>query len=130
MSDNFTKAVAIINDAIIKRMQKVKVPKSRLVELFLIYLSKQGFIDSFFVLNDTMCVVYFRFVNNSCLLKKIVRISKPSRRVYISYKDLKLKKKWQQLRHGVLSTNKGLICTDEAYLSVKEGGELLVDILL
>lgn len=93
MSDNFTKAIAIINDAIMKRMQKVVVPKSRLVILFLIYLSKQGFIDSFFIQNDFTCVVFFRFVNNGCLLKKIVRISKPSQRIYLSYKDLKLKKK-------------------------------------
>jgi small subunit ribosomal protein S8 len=130
MSDNFAKAIAIINDGVMKRMQKVTVPKSRLVVLFLVYLSKQGFIDSFFIVNDSTCLVFFRFVNNSCLLKKIIRISKPSQRIYLSYKDLKLKKKWQQLHHGVLSTSKGLICSDDAYLSMKTGGELLVDILI
>lgn len=130
MSDNFAKAIAIINDGIMKRMQKVIVPKSNLVVLFLIYLSKQGFIDSFFILNNSSCIVFFRFVNNSCFLKKIIRVSKPSQRVYLSYRDLKLKKKWQQLHHGVLSTNKGLICADDAYLNIKTGGELLVDILV
>jgi ribosomal protein S8 len=43
---------------------------------------------------------------------------------------LKLKKKWQQLHHGVLSTSKGLMCSDDAYLSMRIGGELLVDILI
>lgn len=38
MSDNFTKAICIINNGISKRMQKVYVPYSRLVELFLIHL--------------------------------------------------------------------------------------------
>jgi ribosomal protein S8 len=93
MSDNFAKAIAIINDGVMKRMQKVTVPKSRLVVLFLVYLSKQGFIDSFFIVDDSTCLVFFRFINNGCLLKKIIRISKPSRRIYLSYKDLKLKKK-------------------------------------
>lgn len=93
MSDNFTKAIAMLNDAILKRKRKVDVPRSRLVELFLVYLTKQGFIDSFFNLNANMCSVYFKFVNNECLLKRVVRISKPSHRIYVSVFDLKLKKR-------------------------------------
>ncbi len=129
MSDNFTKAICILNNGISKRMRKVNVPYSRLVELFLVHLSKQGFIDSFFVSSNKQCIVYFKYINNFCLLKRIIRISRPSKRIFISYKDLRIKKRWQQLRHGVLSTSYGLMCTSDAYLIHKKGGELLVDVI-
>lgn len=67
--------------------------------------------------------IYIDFNKASYILKYIKPISKPSRRVYISYKKL-LKRKYSGHELTVLSTNLGVITKTECILN-HVGGELL-----
>jgi small subunit ribosomal protein S8 len=66
--------------------------------------------------------------NNQGLIKHIVRVSKPSRRVYFSLKEIKPR---QGRRRGrgllILSTSQGLL-TDKEAVKEKTGGEVICEI--
>ena len=106
----------------------------RIVLLLRVYavlniLKKHGFVKDFQVIeegNKKFINIQLKEVTNPIQDVPVIKFySKPSRRVYVSYKDLH--KVAGGLGIGVISTNKGLLTTKEAKYH-KVGGELLFEI--
>jgi len=105
------------------------VQYSKLKENVLNILKKHGFVKDFQVIeegNKKFINIQLKEVINPIQDVPVIKFySKPSRRVYVSYKDLH--KVAGGLGIGVISTNKGLLTTKEAKYH-KVGGELLFEI--
>jgi small subunit ribosomal protein S8 len=89
----------------------------------------KGYIESYKVEdkdNKQSIVVVLKYdENGNSVINEVTRLSKPGRRVYKGYEELKSYKNG----YGtiVVSTNKGVIANDEAYRN-KVGGEVICSI--
>jgi len=88
------------------------------------YLFKNGFINSY-VLNkhNKKIILYFSYYYNKKPILYVKKISKPGRKIYITWKILK---KWISYKNHflILSTDQGILNNKEA-ISKRKGGELL-----
>lgn len=106
--------------------EKVDVPGSRLRMGIAKILQEAGYIRSFkFARDDKQGVmrVYLKYTSHgSPVIKKMQRVSKPSRRIYVKANDV------PKVRSGyglaVLSTNKGVLSGEDA-VKLNVGGEVL-----
>jgi small subunit ribosomal protein S8 len=92
-------------------------------------LKNKGYIESYKVEdkdNKQSIVVRLKYdENGNSVINEVTRLSKPGRRVYKGYEELKSYKNG----YGtiVVSTNKGVLANDEAYKQ-KVGGEVICSI--
>lgn len=123
-------ALTRIRNASLRRLDVTTLLHSNTVEAVLNVLQAKGYIDSFKVVEGdnnkkTISVVLKYDDNGKTVINEVVRVSKPGRRVYKGYTELK------SFKNGygtiVVSTNKGVISNDEAY-KAKVGGEVLCTI--
>jgi len=117
-----------LKNAYMVKKEKVVVPFSRLDFEILKILTNAGYIKSAEkrILNKKNFIeVKLLYNNGKPALSDFKLISKPSRHIYKSYKDLKPAKQGYGL--GILSTSKGIITVDEA-LKNKVGGEYLFEV--
>jgi len=119
-----------IKNAYMARKKYVKqVQYSKLKENVLNILKKNGFIVDYKIVGDDkkkfIDITLKDVVNPIQDIPVIKFYSKPSRRVYVSYKDLHKVAGW--LGIGVISTNKWLLTTKEAKYN-KVWWELLFEI--
>jgi len=90
---------------------------------------EKGYIESYKVIEDgnkKFINVTLKYdENGNSVINEVTRLSKPGRRVYKGYEELKSYKNG----YGtiVVSTNKGVIANDEAYRN-KVGGEVICSI--
>jgi small subunit ribosomal protein S8 len=119
MQDLMSDYVARINNSIQSKSPTVNVLKNNLAVAVTTKLTKLGFFASFEVLD--------REVNISLAKKttKLIRISKPGRRVYTSY--LEIPKLFGGKGFYLLSTSKGVLTNIEAR-EAKMGGEIILSI--
>jgi len=136
----FFKAIANINAAIRRNQVSVRVPRSWLVKRVLAILAMEGFIRSYTLLSDTAAndiMVYLAYFEGvQPVLKQIIPISKPGRKVYTSLKALFLLRKrnatnskvsylkYSKFTRIIISTSKGVMTEDQA-LALRLGGELI-----
>jgi small subunit ribosomal protein S8 len=140
----FYKFCANMNGAIKRQQVSVRVPRSSLVERVLTILEMEQFIRSFSYLSDTPAKgieVYLAYKDNHPVLKQIITVSKPGRRVYTSCKALlffRLKSegnnKMRYIRKFrfsriILSTSLGIMTDNYAILN-KTGGEVICKIVV
>ena len=106
-----------------------KVQYSKLKENILKLLKENSFIENYEVINDNnkkFINIKLKEVTNPIQDVPVIKFySKPSRRVYVSYKDLH--KVAGGLGIGVISTNKGVMTTKDARIN-KVGWELMFEI--
>ena len=119
-----------IKNAYMARKTNVdNIQYSKFKENVLELLKKHGFVKDFNVVEEGkkkyINIILKEVVNPIQDVPVIKFYSKPSRRMYVSYKDLH--KVAGGLGIGVISTNKGLLTTQEAR-NQKVGGELLFEI--
>jgi len=102
---------------------------SKLKENVLKILKQYNFVKEYEVIKDwnkSFIKLTLKEVTNPIQDVPVIKFySKPSRRVYVSYKDLH--KVAGGLGIGVISTNKGVITTKDAKIN-KVGGELMFEI--
>lgn len=103
---------------------------SRFAESVLQLLKQYKFIEGYTVSdeenNKKFITISLKEVKNPVQDIPVIRFfSKPSRRRYVSYKDLKPVAWWQGI--GIISTSKGLLPTHEAKKQ-QVGGELIAEI--
>lgn len=128
LSDSFGDFITRIRNAYIAGKDFVYVHFSKMNEGSLRELKKEGFIEDYTVLKlnpqDSffMIKVFLRYHKNKSAIVEIKRISKPSKRIYSSVKNIK------PLYNGfgvyLLSTVKGIV-TDHLAKELNVGGELL-----
>ncbi|WP_024787545.1 MULTISPECIES: 30S ribosomal protein S8 [unclassified Lebetimonas] len=129
MSDIIADGLTRIRNAAMRGMEVTKLNYSRLMEDVLKVFQEKGYIESFKVVEDgnkKFINVTLKYdENGNSVINELKKISKPGRRVYKGYEDIK------RFKNGfgtlVVSTNKGVLANDEAY-KLKVGGEVICSI--
>ncbi len=118
-----------MKNALERKKERIKVPYSKLDESILDSLAKHGFVEEVSRKGrGVRRIVEIKLKydkEGESTISDIKLISKPSRRMYIGWKDIK--KSHQGYGHYFLSTPKGIMADFEARRN-KVGGELLFEI--
>ncbi|WP_457560747.1 30S ribosomal protein S8 [Caminibacter sp.] len=129
MNDIIADGLTRIRNAAMRGQEVTKLLHSKLMEDILKVFEQKGYIESFKVIEDGNK----KFINvtlkydedGNSVINEVKRISKPGRRVYKGYQDIK------NFKNGfgtlVVSTNKGVLPNDKAY-QLKVGGEVICSI--
>jgi len=129
MNDIIADGLTRIRNASMRGLEVTTLLHSKLMEDILKVFEEKGYIESFKVVEDGNK----KFINvtlkydedGNPVINEVTRISKPGRRVYKGYKDIK------NYKNGygtlVVSTNKGVLPNDKAY-QLKVGGEVICSI--
>lgn len=122
-TDPIADFLTLIRNATRAKMGSVDVPSCKMNKEILSILKKEGYISDFKPLDTSkQARVYLKYVSNRSAIKNLKRISKPSSRVYASYKGIP--NVLRGLGIAVVSTPKGILTNKEAR-ELKAGGEIL-----
>ena len=129
MSDPLADMLTRIRNAGKAKHPSVDIPGSTLKTALAGVLKEEGFIKNFKFIKDSkqgILRIYLKYeANDRHVIYGINRVSKPSRRVYVSSKEVK--PVLNGLGISILSTSKGLI-TDKQAIKENVGGEVLCEI--
>jgi small subunit ribosomal protein S8 len=126
MTDPIADMLTRIRNAVRARHSSVMVPKSR-VKLGIVHLLKEeGFVEGYIDIDEGpqgSIKVFPRYnEENNAIIRGIVRVSKPSRRLYVGRDDV------PRVRNGlgvaILTTSRGLM-TDRQARRAGVGGEVI-----
>ena len=125
ITDTLSNFFSKIKNGFLAKKYKITQYKSKQIINILNILIKEGLIKSYKVSKKKNIIyIYLKYKNNISIISKIIRISKPSKRIYIKNKDLfKIKKKGIY----IISTSYGVI-TDLQAKKLNLGGELICNI--
>ncbi|RXK00150.1 30S ribosomal protein S8 [Arcobacter sp. CECT 8986] len=127
MNDLIADALTRIRNAAMRKLEVATLLHSNAVVGILEVLQQKEYIESYKVIDGesnkkTVQVTLKYDDNDNSVINELKRVSKPGRRVYKSFDELK------NFKSGygtiIVTTNKGIIANDEAYAS-KVGGEVL-----
>ncbi|AXX91843.1 30S ribosomal protein S8 [Malaciobacter molluscorum LMG 25693] len=127
MNDLIADALTRLRNAAMRKLEVATLLHSNTVVGILEVLQQKEYIESYKVIDGennkkTVQVTLKYDDNDNSVINELKRISKPGRRVYKSFDELK------NFKSGygtiIVTTNKGIIANDEAYAS-KVGGEVL-----
>jgi len=129
MNDIIADGLTRIRNAAMRGLEVTKLNHSKLMEDVLKVFEEKGYIESFKVIEDgnkKFINVTLKYdENGNSVINELKRVSKPGRRVYKGYEDIK------RFKNGfgtlVVSTNKGVLPNDKAYAE-KVGGEVICSI--
>jgi small subunit ribosomal protein S8 len=123
-SDVIADMLTAIRNATLVYQDKVDVPYSKLKAEIARILKEEGFITSYKkvdAINKSYLRIFLKYgPNREQVIREIVRVSKPGRRIYKSYKELKS----DDFTVYILSTPKGVM-TDKQAKKIKVGGEVI-----
>lgn len=123
-SDVIADMLTAIRNATLLYKEKVEVPFSKLKYEIARVLKDEGFIANYKKVdapNKSYLRIFLKYgPNREQVIREIVRVSKPGRRIYRSYKDLNTDK----FTVYILSTPKGVMSDKEAK-KLKVGGEVI-----
>ncbi|OGQ04006.1 MAG: 30S ribosomal protein S8 [Deltaproteobacteria bacterium RIFCSPLOWO2_01_44_7] len=129
LTDSLADMLTRMRNAIMMRHAEVSVPHSRLKESILKVFHKEGLIVGFETVGEKVkkaIVVQLKYgLDGTSAITTLRKISKPSRRVFNGYQNLKAFR--QGLGMTILSTPKGIMTDGEARKQ-KVGGEVLIEI--
>ncbi len=130
MTDPIADLLTRIRNAMTVRHETCTIPASNAKESILKILKEQGFIANFVrqeAAPQDQLVVFLKYMgkNREPMIRNIRRISKPGRRVYRGYRDMR--PILGGMGVAVLSTPIGII-TDKKARSEHVGGEVLCEI--
>ncbi len=129
MNDIIADGLTRIRNAASRKMEVTTLNHSKLMEDVLKVIESKGYIESYKVVEDgnkKFINVTLKYdENGDSVINELKKVSKPGRRVYKGYEDIK------RFKNGfgtlVVSTNKGVLPNDEAY-KLKVGGEVICSI--
>ena len=129
VTDPIADMLTRIRNAIHRRKDDVRVRSSKMILSIAETLKAEGFIESFEVVKNEACPVQNDVLirikygpRGESTINRMVRVSKPGRRVYTKVDELK--PVLRGLGVQILSTPKGVM-SDRAARSSKVGGEVL-----
>lgn len=126
LTDPISDMLIRIKNAQERKKENVEIyPKSKIKLEILKILKREGFIIDYEEKEKSIIVKLRYYPDGSPLISNVKRVSKPSRRVYVSYEELK--PVVNGLGIAILSTSKGII-TDKEARKLKVGGELLLEV--
>ena len=129
MNDIIADGLTRIRNASMRGLEVTTLNHSKLMEDILKVFEEKGYIESYKVIEDgnkKFINVTLKYdENENSVINEVKRVSKPGRRVYKGYEDIK------RFKNGygtlVVSTNKGVLPNDKAY-KLKVGGEVICSI--
>lgn len=127
-TDLISDALTIIRNALMVKKKEEIIPFSKTLLGICEILKNRGYIENFRKLEEgkkNYIKVYLKYEGQKSKIHQIKRISKPSRRVYVSRKNLPRIKQGRGL--AVISTSKGLLSDEEAR-KLEVGGEVLFSV--
>ncbi len=130
VNDLVADALTRIRNASMRKLEVTELLHSNLVESVVKIIQEKGYIDSYNVVeqdgNKKIIKVVLKYDDNgSQVINELKKISKPGRRVYKGYGDIKTFKNG----YGtiIVSTSKGVLSNDIAFKE-KVGGEIICSI--
>ena len=129
MNDIIADGLTRIRNASMRGLEVTTLNHSKLMEDILKVFEEKGYIESYKVIEDgnkKFINVTLKYdENGNSVINEVKRVSKPGRRVYKGYEDIK------RFKNGygtlIISTNKGVLPNDKAY-KLKVGGEVICSI--
>ena len=129
MTDPIADMLTRIRNAIKARFDKVQIPSSSVKVNIAKILKEEGYIRNYHVIEDSkqgMLEVSLKYgEKGESVITEMIRLSKPSRRVYVNKGSV------PKIRNGmgvaVISTSKGIV-TDSVARDQGVGGELLCSV--
>jgi small subunit ribosomal protein S8 len=125
MADPVSEYLTRIRNAIQARHKRVDIPSSNLLRQLTKLLQEQNYIAKFSETRSDVqgtLRIYLKYQDDESVIRSLVRVSKPGRRVYVSHDDLP--RVFDGLGVAIISTSKGLM-TDKDARTQKLGGEVL-----
>ena len=126
ITDTLSNFFSKIKNGYLAKKYKITQYKSKQIINILNILIKEGLIKSYQISKkkNNIIYIYLKYKDNKSIIHQIIRISKPSKRIYIKNKDLfKIKKRGIY----IISTSYGVI-TDLQAKKLNLGGELICNI--
>lgn len=112
MTDPISDMLSRIRNALIAKHSSVRIPNSRIKDAILKVLKEEGYIKEYKVTEDNK----FKYLDvelkyhgskKESVIKKLTRVSKPSRRVYVQSKEIPRVK--GGLGTSIISTSRGIV---------------------
>jgi small subunit ribosomal protein S8 len=129
MTDPIADLLARIKNALMVRKKFTTAPYSKMKIAILKILKEKGLIENIKLRGEGVkkeLVIYLKYdENGEPLIEDLIRVSKPGRRIYAGYRDLKPLKRGFAFR--IVSTNRGIM-TDEEARKRKLGGEIICEV--
>lgn len=129
MTDPIADMLTRIRNALLMKHEQVTVPYSRMKEAVLKIIAETGFIKGYEVLGESIrkqLVVQLKYAGDGKgVIANLKRVSKPSRRIFSTYEDLKPYRRGFGVQ--ILSTSRGVL-SDEDARRQKVGGEIIMEI--
>ena len=126
LTDPISNALTIIRNGSMAKKIKVDIQFSKISEDILNILKREKFIKDFKFIDDKkqgVLRVYLKYTKNEeSVIRGLVRISKPSLRIYT--KKGGIPKVFGGLGSAILSTSRGIV-TDTQAIEMQTGGEVL-----
>ena len=125
VNDPISDMLTRIRNAQMRSKSKVAIPPSKLRERVLEVLAKEGYIRSFATIEKdgkSEIEVELKYFDGAPVIKEMIRVSKPGRRVYASVNTLP--SVFNGLGISILSTPKGVMSDSDARAQ-NVGGEVL-----
>jgi small subunit ribosomal protein S8 len=121
MSDPIADLLTRIRNAILRDKEIVSVPLSTIKEDIVRVLKERGYIKGYEI-KERDIIISLKYKKGESVISGIERVSKPSLKVYSSYRDIP--KVLNGLGFCILSTPEGVITDSEARRN-KVGGEII-----
>jgi len=129
MTDPISDLLTRIKNALRIRKKQVSAPYSKIKVGILKILKEKDLIQGFKVKENGVkknLIIFLKYdENGEPFIEDLKRISKPGRRIYAGYKDLKPLKRGFAFR--IVSTSRGIM-TDEEARKRKLGGEIICEV--
>ncbi len=125
--DNLNKAICVINQSIRKRQLSVKLERSKLVLSIVDCLEKANYIRGY-NLSVNYIEILFVYRGDIPLFRKIIRISKSTRRQFVS--RTWFYNKFDKSKSYVVTSNKGIFLYSKFFSDItpQVGGEILLEL--
>jgi len=117
MSDLLSIFFSRISVSSLAKKNYVIVPNSKIILACLLKFYSLGYISSFKILNRKEILVILKYFENKPVLRKLVRLSKLSKRIYFNLRKMKQ-------GFFLISTSRGIL-TDQECFFYNVGGEPL-----
>jgi small subunit ribosomal protein S8 len=126
ITDPVADMFARIKNAITRKKETVRIPGSSFKKRILDILKKEGYILDYKIepVNDYKYdfVVHLKYYKGKSVINDLIKISKPGRRIYVSYDNIPLV--FKGIGTTIVSTSKGVMSHKQAYKE-KVGGEVI-----
>jgi small subunit ribosomal protein S8 len=129
MTDPIADMLTRIRNGVSAKFEMVDIPSSKIKESIARLLMQEGYIESYKVLEDNkqnILRIHLKYDRGKDgPISKVIRVSKPGRRVYVDKGDIPLVLRGYGI--AILSTSRGLV-TDKEARKAGIGGEVICKI--